>query len=238
MDIMVEIFKMSLAQVSGIRRLLVIALLCGLLVLVAVIANAFGDVSPDSFYDDMFITTVMPLLALTVTASTFAMEIEDRTLSNLVLAPVSRWQIVVPKLLAGFTMGVVPFMLTGIVVTAFLFSSDVLAYSAAMIVSATIGFLAYACLFTLIGSMSTRAIVIGLVYVMMWEGALSIFVSGIKYLSIRQFTLSLLNGIESGIGINQAFSLPSALYSAIALLLVIGVSVSLTVWRLRRMEIA
>ena len=104
--------------------------------------------------------------------------------------------------------------------------------------SAAIGFLAYSCLFTLIGSMSTRAIVIGLVYVMMWEGALSIFVSGIKYLSIRQFTLALLSGIESGIEINQAFSLPSALYSAVALVLVISVSVLLTVWRLRRMEVA
>ena len=238
MAIMVEIFRMSLAQVSGVRRLLVIALLCGLLVVVAVIANAFGDVAPDSFYDDMFITTVMPLLALTVSASTFAMEIEDRTLSNLILAPVSRWQIVVPKLLAGFAMGVVPLLLTGIVVTAFLFSQDVLVYSGAMVLSVAVGFLAYSCLFTFIGSMSTRAIVICLVYVMMWEGALSIFVSGVKYLSIRQFTLSVLSGIESGIEINQTFSLPSALYSGVALVLVIGVSVFLTVWRLRRMEVA
>ena len=47
----------------------------------------------------MLAGSIAPLVVLAIAAAAFGNEIEDRTLANLTLSPIPRWQIAVPKLL-------------------------------------------------------------------------------------------------------------------------------------------
>ena len=51
----------------------------------------------------MLAGSIAPLVVLAIAAAAFANEVEDRTLANLTLSPIPRWQIALPKLLATIT---------------------------------------------------------------------------------------------------------------------------------------
>jgi ABC-2 type transport system permease protein len=51
--------------------------------------------------------------------------------------------------------------------------------------------LAYVCVFVLLSIMTTRALIAGLVFVFIWEGAVSGIFEGVRYLSIRHYTLGI-----------------------------------------------
>ena len=52
----------------------------------------------------MLVGSIVPLVVLAIAAAAFGNEVEDRTLANLTLSPVPRWQIALPKLLATITI--------------------------------------------------------------------------------------------------------------------------------------
>ena len=55
-------------------------------------------------FSAMLAGSTLPLIVLAIAGAAFSNEIEDRTIANLTLAPIPRWQIVVPKLLATITL--------------------------------------------------------------------------------------------------------------------------------------
>ena len=57
-----------------------------------------------------------------------------------------------------------------------------------------VGVIAYSSIFVWAGLVTNRALSFGLVYVFVWEGLLSTFLGGIRYLSVRGYTLAILNG--------------------------------------------
>ena len=59
------------------------------------------------------------------------------------------------------------------------------------------GAAAYAAIFTWAGLASRQALLIGLVYVFIWEAALAAYLDGIRFLSVRRYTLALINGLDS-----------------------------------------
>ncbi len=54
-----------------------------------------------------------------------------------------------------------------------------------------IGALAYAVVFALLSIVTSRALIAGLVFVFIWEGAVTGIFQGMRYLSIRHYTLGL-----------------------------------------------
>ena len=58
------------------------------------------------------------------------------------------------------------------------------------------GAAAYAAIFTWAGLATRHALVIGLVYVFVWEAALAAYLDGIRFLSVRRFTLALVHGLD------------------------------------------
>ena len=79
-----------------------------------------------------------------------------------------------------------------------------------------------------------RALVIGLVYVLIWEGALGELLEGTRFLSIRQATL----GIVAGLGgdVDSEAPLQIGVAAVVLTVAVIG-SLLLTSWRLARFEV-
>ena len=55
----------------------------------------------------------------------------------------------------------------------------------------------YASAFVWLGLVSTQAIGIGLLYIVLWEGFFSGFVSGVRLLSIRHYAIALMHGLDA-----------------------------------------
>ena len=91
--------------------------------------------------------------------------------------------------------------------------------------------------------MTTQAIGLGLLYIVLWEGFFAGFISGVRLLSIRYHTIGLAHARDTRrfaewydvhAGGNVALSLPAVTLLMIALL---GLFVLLSIKRLRRMDV-
>ncbi len=142
----------------------------------------WADYPPERKRMKIFFLSALAILALATAA--FGNEVEDRTLANLTLAPIPRWQIVIPKLLAAVSVSA-PFIAISALVTSHLaFNADATA-TFAVTVSTLVGLALYACLFVFLGLATSQAIGVGLLYIVLWEGFFSNFVSGVRLFSIR-----------------------------------------------------
>ncbi len=83
--------------------------------------------------------------------------------------------------------------------------------------------------------MSTQAIGVGLLYIVLWEGFFGGFVSGVRLLSIRYYAIALMHAIDERrfADIDNVSGVVAAIVAAI----VIGGFSWLTVRRLRRMDV-
>ena len=195
--------RLTLRQMAGGRRLILVILLAalpvGLAVILRIFASGGGDFSTNfinSIVDAMIISIIMPIAVMALATAAFGNELEDRTLNVLVLKPVSRFTIVLPKLLGSIIVTAPLMAIAGIAVMVIgLDKSDGPAIIATGVGIAA-GVITYAAVFTWAGLLSSRALGFALVYVFLWEGLLSSFLSGIRYLSVRGYTLALIHGLD------------------------------------------
>jgi ABC-2 type transport system permease protein len=127
--------------------------------------------------------------------SAFGNELGDRTLGYLVLKPVARWRITVPKLVATVVVGGMPVAASGALAVAIVQGGDG-SGAAATGAGLLAGAAAYGAVFTWAGLRTRHALIFGLVYVFIWEAVLAAYLDGIRFLSIRQFTLALIGGLD------------------------------------------
>lgn len=197
----------TLRGLLGRRRTLLMVLLAGLPVLVGLLIRLGGGRSDaPEILDSLVIRTVLPLIALVFGTAAIGSEIEDGTAVYLLAKPIPRWRIALAKLgvAAGLTAALVvpPIILTGILVEGFGGGSLATAFGFAL--AAIAGGTAYAVAFTALGVVTSRALVVGLGYTLLWEGVLAGLLDGTRFLSIRQATLGLaaaLTGDDVGVDI-------------------------------------
>lgn len=233
------VYFLTLRQLSGRWRILILTTLAALPVVFAVMstwwrrAPSVGEFEMVVF-SAMLAGSIAPLVVLAIATAAFGNEIEDRTLANLTLAPIPRWRIVVPKLLAAITVAA-PFMAVSAFVTAHIaFLGDARA-TLAVTVAAVAGVVLYAAAFTWLGMVTTYAIGIGLLYIVVWEGFFAGFVSGVRLLSIRHYTIGWMHGLDArrfAGGDHLGFPVLIAVW-----VLVVGGFFLLAVRRLRRMDV-
>ena len=233
------LFRLSLRQLAGRWRLLVVAILAALPVAIAITMVRVGE-APDEalgdMLDGMIVAAILPIVTMALATAAFGNELDDRTLSYLVLKPVARWRIVLPKLLAVIAVAAPLLVVSGILAT-LLGPGGTARAAAAVGVALFAGVLAYGAIFTWLGLLTSRGLGYALVYVFLWEGLVSTFMPGIRYLSVRGYTLALIHGIDDGVlggrGANT-IEFPAAIAGAAAVTVVF---VWLTVRRLRRMDV-
>lgn len=195
------VYQLTLRQLAGRWRLLILAVLALMPVVIA--ALMLGDEHAptvkefeSAILSAMLAGSIAPLVVLAIAAPAFANEIEDRTLANLTLSPIPRWRIALPKLLATITIAG-PFILASALATSWIaFLGDPRAVMA-VTTSAVVGVALYASAFVWLGLVSTQAIGIGLLYIVLWEGLFSGFVSGVRLLSIRHHAIALMHGLDA-----------------------------------------
>jgi len=233
------IYLLTLRQLSGRWRILIMTVLAAMPVIVAVLTLRTDNAPTVTEFEKVVFSAMLagaiaPLVVLAIGAAAFANEVEDRTIANLTLSPLRRWQIVLPKLLAAITLAA-PFIVVSALLTSHVaFLGDATA-TMAITVSALAGVALYAAAFVWLGLVSTQAIGIGLAYIVIWEGLFSGFVSGVRLLSIRHYSIALMHGLDP-----RRFASTTHLSLGVATaisLLVFGGFVLLAIRRLRRMDV-
>lgn len=233
------VFRLTIRQLSGRWRLGVLTLLSALPVLITTLLLSFSDAPSAAEYEAvvlsaMFAGAIVPLVVLALAAVAFANEVEDRTLANLVLAPLPRWKIAVPKLLATIAVAG-PFVLLSGFLTGYIAYVGDLRSACAVAAGLFAGLLLYASVFTWLGLVTTQAIGIGLLYVLVWEGLFSGFVSGVRLLSLRFTSLAVVHGIDARRF--PASELPNLWVTLALCALIVGGFTWLSVRRLRTMDV-
>jgi ABC-2 type transport system permease protein len=236
---MSAVFSLTLRQLAGSRRLWLVLVLAALPILAAVLFRV-GDSSTTStrFADNVTRTLVasgiLPLAMLLFATAAFGNELVDRTLGYLALKPVARWRIVVPKLLAAILVGGVPVAAAGFLAVAL--TEGGFGGPLATGIGLLAGAAAYAAIFTWAGLATRHALLIGLVYVFVWEATLAAYLDGIRFFSVRRYTLSLIHALDA----ERLSRVDDPLSAGAAILLVAVVVIGFTllaVRRLRRMDI-
>jgi ABC-2 type transport system permease protein len=188
------VVQVTLRGLLGRRRMLLMLLLAALPVLVGLLIRAGGGrADAPEILDTLVIRTVLPLVALIVGTAAIGGEVEDGTLVYLLTKPIRRWRLAIPKIAVAAALTLVlvipPMLLAGVLMSGL--GSEAVRTTLGFAAAAALGGIAYAAVFTCLGALTSRALVIGLAYTLLWEGVLAGLLEGTRFLSIRQATLGL-----------------------------------------------
>ena len=237
------IFVLTLRQLLGRRRVLLVVLLAALPCLVAVVYRLGNqDTEParwtaDTLMNGLMVTTLLPLVALVFGTASLGTEIEDGTAVYLLATPVARRSVIVAKLLPAWLLTAGLVMASAAISGAIAIGGlDQQGIVRGFLVALVLGSFAYAALFVLLSVVISRALIAGLVYVFVWEGVVTELFSGTRFLSIRQYSLGLA-GLFSSASPQTFEPELGGMVSLVLLLAVSAAAIAYAIWRLRSFEI-
>ncbi|SCG54364.1 ABC transporter permease subunit [Micromonospora coxensis] len=219
----------------GRRRFLMLLPLPAVLVALALLCRSL-DVAPADWGPPVLVglglAVVLPVVSLVVGTGVLGAEIDDGTVVHVLTKPLPRWQIVLPKLAVATGVSAatvaVPIFVAGLL-------ADSVRLGAALAAASALGALAYSALFLAMSLLTRRPVLLGLVYVLIWEGLLGRFVSGTKVLSIQQWVIALADRSAPTDLLSTTVSVPVA--AVLTGLVAVGFT-ALSVDRLRSFSIA
>ncbi|MEV4618841.1 ABC transporter permease subunit [Asanoa sp. NPDC049573] len=199
----------------GRRRFLLLLPLPVLMVGIALIPRLNG-ISPSDWAQPVIValgfTTLLPIVSLIVGTGVLGAEIDDGTITHILSKPIARWRIVVPKLLVSIAVtgatAAVPFYIVGAL-------ADGPRLGLGLVVGAVAGATLYSTIFVALSLISRRPVLLGLVYVIVWEGLLSNLVSGTRVLSVQQYVLTISDKAAGSALLSPNVSFPVALVMSI-----------------------
>lgn len=233
--------QLTARSLLGRRRVLLLLLLPAVLLLLcgAVRLLAGSDMSVTvGLLAGFALATIVPMLGLIAGAGAIGPEIDDGSIVYLMSKPVSRHSIVVSKLVVAVAVvtvvAAVPTFLAGLVLAG---TNEGLAVGFG--IGAAVAGIAYSALFLLLAVLTRNAVVIGLIYVLIWESLVGSFVPGAQVLSVQQWALAI---TEKVVGSTEVplFGVQSAVSFGTAVVLLAIVTVGCTVYagsRLRRLRL-
>ena len=197
------IARLAVASVFGRRRGILLFLLplvlVGLAGLVRFLVGEDIEVASNVLYG-LGIGVVVPLVALVATTGVLAPEIDDGSIAYLLAKPVSRHTIVISKLTVAVAcvvaFGTIPMLIAGMVL---LIEEPSLGLGFAA--GSLLGGAAYCALFALLSVMSRHAVVIGLIYLLVWEGLLGGLLDGVRWLSVTRWSGAIIEQLVEGVEI-------------------------------------
>jgi len=192
-------------------------------------------------------SVLIPLTALIIGTSVLGAEIDDGSIIHLLATPVRRSSVVLTKFViaTGLTIvfAAVPELIAALIAGGgstppVSGHGDLVAVSTGKLaIGLFVGALAcsviYNAVFVMISVATTRAIAVGLLYVLVWEVLLSNFVSGVKLLSVSHYGLGIANGLasdpalEAGLGVLTSVVM-GAIVTVVALALAMNLLSSFT----------
>jgi ABC-2 type transport system permease protein len=220
----------------GRKRALLLFALPAILLLLAVILRLTGhnDLQISTNVLEKFaLGTLLPLLGLIAGTGVIGPEIDDGQIMYVLTKPIPRPVIVTTKLAVAIVLmvlfGVLPALVAGIILTGLTAQ-----LSLAFAIGILVGGVAYCAVFVALAVASRFAVVIGLLYVLVWEFLIGNFAPGAKSLSIQQWALSVTDSLTSAVAVKADVKLGVAV---VLLAIVAGGGSLLAALRLRSLSI-
>lgn len=195
----------------GRRRFLLLLPLPTLLLVLVGVADGFG-VDPAHWGGPVLVglglAVMLPIIALVVGTGVLGSEIEDGTLVHVLTKPLPRREIVLAKLAVAIAVtavsSAVPMFVAGVL-------TESVRLGSGLVVGTVTGAVAYSALFLALSMVTRRPVLLGLGYVMIWEGLLSNVLSGTRVLSVQQHVITVADRVSGSDLLTGTVSLPTAL---------------------------
>ncbi|MDQ3691891.1 MAG: ABC transporter permease [Chloroflexota bacterium] len=198
------------------RRTLLLGLLSALIVVVAVVyrlgspADGEGLDFTGRLLANFGVAVLLPLVAVIIGTAALGSEIDDGTIVYLLAKPIQRSVIVLVKLAVAWLVTALlvtlPILLAGLIGS----GGDPglgIGYGAA----ALFGALEYTAVFLALSLVTSRALVIGLAYVVVWEGVVAGLFAGTRIVSIRQHVLAVADALTGEVAVTAELALGTGL---------------------------
>ena len=225
------IVRLGVRSIFGRRRGILLfvlpMLLLGLAVLVRVLVGQDDDATELTLYG-LGLVVLVPLIALLATSGLLAPEIDDGSVSYLLAKPISRHAIVASKLVVALAC-VVVFAALPMLVAGLVLRTDEPLVAVGFAAGTLVGGATYCTVFALLSVMTRHAVVLGLIYVLVWEGLLGGLLDGIRWLSVTRWATEVVDTVAD---LSLVDDLPLA-YAVVAMVAVAAVATWRTGSRLR-----
>jgi ABC-2 type transport system permease protein len=199
------VVRLAVFSLFGRRRGLLLFALPVVLVALALLVRTLAGESNDAANGVLYglgLSVVVPLIALVATTGVLAPEIDDGSVAYLLAKPVSRHTIVMSKLLVAagsvLAFAALPMLISGLVL---LPGEPRLALGYA--VGSLAGGTAYCAVFALLSVLTRHAVVIGLIYLLIWEALVGGLLDGVRWLSITWWAGAITEEVADGFGIAE-----------------------------------
>jgi ABC-2 type transport system permease protein len=218
--------RVTLRGLLGRRRVLL--LLPPALLLIALVIPVRNSSDVDrwtvNIVGELGVGVILPLAALILGTSVLGSEIDDGSIIQLLTKPLPRLEIVLTKWLVAFAVTVlftaVPVFLASVVATGEL-GGLTLGFTVGAIAEAAV----YCAIFVALGLLTRRAVAVGLVYVLLWEGLLADLLAGTRVFSVQQYAMRFADSIAASTALEARVSLLVAVIMSIVIT-VLGLAVA------------
>ena len=218
--IFVEIARVTLRALLGRRRTLLLLLLAAVPVLLGLLirANTSGISEVGATLDGLVVRIILPLIALVFGTAALGSELEDGSAVHLLTKPIGRSTIVLAKVAVAGSLTAL-LVVPSTVITALLLTrsyEDGFGNAASMAVGVFAGSYLYAAIFAALSVLTSRGLILGLGYALIWEGLLAGLLPGTQVFSVREYVRGIVHTVSPGT-IDSLVGSGSALFAAIAL---------------------
>lgn len=221
MSVFVEIALVTLRALLGRRRSLLMLLLAAVPILVGLLVRANEDGVPDvgATVDGLVIRVVLPLVTLVFGTAALGSELEDGTAVHLLTKPVARSTIALAKILVAGSLSAA-MLLPSTLVTALLLTPsgtiDAVPTALALVVGVLVGCYLYVAVFVALSIVTSRGLLIGLGYALIWEGLLAGLLPGSQIFSVREYVRGIAHAVSAP-SIGSIVGDGAVVYAAVAL---------------------
>ena len=215
-----EVARVTIRALLGRRRTILMLLLAGVPILVGLLVRANSTGVPDlgNTLDGLVVRLVLPIVALVFGTAALGSELDDGTAIHLLTKPIRRSTIVLAKLAVAGSLAAA--MLVPSTVLAGLLlarpGSDALGTSVAVAVGVLVGSYLYVAIFLALSIVTTRGLIIGLGYALIWEGLLAGLLPGSQIFSVREYVRGIAQAISPAT-IQSIVGTGAVVYAGVAL---------------------
>jgi ABC-2 type transport system permease protein len=214
-----RIATVTLRRLLGRRRTLLMLLLACVPILVGMLvrANSDGIDEVGRTVDGLVVRIVLPLIALVFGSAALGSELEDGTAVHILTKPISRALVVVAKVVVSGSLTAAMIVPTTFVAALLLAKPDADAGGAIALAAGTfVGSYLYAAIFVTLGVVTSRGLLIGLGYALVWEALLAGLLPGTQVFSVREYVRGIAHTLSPGT-LDSVVGAGAFVYAAIAL---------------------
>ncbi|WP_405797154.1 ABC transporter permease [Streptomyces sp. NBC_01506] len=216
--------RLTYRALLGRRRAAVLFILPALLILIAVAVRAFEGVDDQTASDVLggfALATMIPLIGVIAGTGAISPEIDDGSIVYLLAKPVKRPTIIFTKLIVAISV-TMAFSAVPTLIAGYILNGNGQQIAVSYTIAALVASIAYSALFLLLGTVSRHAVVIGLVYALVWETLFGSLIAGARTLSVQQWSLAVAEKVGGEGMITSEVGLP------LAIVLLAGVTIVAT----------